>query len=689
MPKKTPHNGAPAPIAEAAATPVNQASAFDVAVIPAQAPKDSVCWRVTAVRHLSADENRGKHNVYVDVMDESGNRVQDPALQIGWTWEGRRPDEAAPPQPLDKPAGEPAGNVDLFKGQHVELWIEGDGLPSDRVENLHTDHNITEKTSDGQDGNTLFHHSFHVVFQRSRTETTSGKGTEPDSNKGTETGTEPGTGGGQPPAKVRWIGVVTAIELNLRSGPGTDFPRLVGLPEGSEVQVLEQTGEWLRVLAAGLAGFVHSGYVLWLRMGDISAEEAGALRPENPLIVPATAGFLAQRVAGIWNRYGGFLLTEANRLAVDPAVALAVLAVESKGDPFGPDGRMTIRFETHIFYHYWGKEHETTFREHFTFDPTVNWEGHLWRAGVNSPWQAFHGDQSAEWSVLELARSLNEEAALLSISMGAPQIMGFNYATIGFANALAMFQAFQGDVRNQLASLFRFMEVNQLVDAVRRGDYATFARVYNGSGREEAYAAEITRYVNTFQRLVAPAAAATLEAAPAMPAATPLPDSPVPGKPLFKVDPQLYAAWSKHIQQGFENNEVMFSRVLKAFLNPYWTTVWMYGILFGVGVAAFVVAAILAISGANVVATAIFGGLSIASFLTYFVNRPLQALEENLQFITWLGIIYNSYWTRLVYSQDSETFQVDVEETTNDAIAKIKELLEKHTERSGKRPNVS
>ena len=71
------------------------------------------------------------------------------------------------------------------------------------------------------------------------------------------------------------------------------------------------------------------------------------------------------------------------------------------------------------------------------------------------------------------------------------------------------------------------------------------------------------------------------------------------------------------------------------------------------------------------------------------MNRPLQALEENLQFITWLGIIYNTYWTRLVYSQDAETFQDDVEEATNDAILKIKELLDKHTERSGKRPNVN
>ena len=38
----------------------------------------------------------------------------------------------------------------------------------------------------------------------------------------------------------------------------------------------------------------------------------------------------------------------------------------------------------------------------------------------------------------------------------------------------------------------------------------------------------------------------------------------------------------------FENNQVMFSRVLEAFLNPYWTTVWMYRVLFGVGIAAFI-----------------------------------------------------------------------------------------------------
>jgi len=171
-------------------------------------------------------------------------------------------------------------------------------------------------------------------------------------------------------------------------------------------------------------------------------------------------------------------------------------------------------------------------------------------------------------------------------------------------------------------------------------------------------------------------------------ARSPLPPSPQPGKSLLEADPELYAAWREHMRRGFENNQTMFEQVLTGFMNPYWTTVWMYRILFGVGVAAFVVAAGMAIMGQGALSTAIFGGLSVAAFLTYFLNRPLQALEENLQFITWLGVIYNSYWTRLAYTMDLATVQQEVEATTNDTIAKIKELMDKHVERNKDRPGL-
>ncbi|MEZ4866960.1 MAG: NBR1-Ig-like domain-containing protein [Caldilineaceae bacterium] len=186
------------------------------------------------------------------------------------------------------------------------------------------------------------------------------------------------------------------------------------------------------------------------------------------------------------------------------------------------------------------------------------------------------------------------------------------------------------------------------------------------------------------------AAAATRGSVPrATPAVrSPMPASPIPGTPLAEADPELYAAWREHMHRGFENNQTMFEQVLTAFMNPYWTTVWMYRILFGVGVAAFVVAALVALLGQGALNTAIFGGLSVAAFVGYFLNRPLQALEENLQFITWLGVIYNTYWTRLAYIQKLETVQEDLEATTDDTIAKIKELMDKHTERNSSRPVI-
>jgi hypothetical protein len=151
-------------------------------------------------------------------------------------------------------------------------------------------------------------------------------------------------------------------------------------------------------------------------------------------------------------------------------------------------------------------------------------------------------------------------------------------------------------------------------------------------------------------------------------------------------DPELYAAWKHHIEQGFANNQMMFQQLLDGFLNPYWTTVWMYRILFGLGVASFLVAAGLSIFTGKEGYTLIFGGISALSLLAYFFNRPLQALEENLQFITWLGLIYNSYWTRLVYLNALPDVQQGLQDATDDAIQHIKELMAAHAKRSAARP---
>lgn len=163
-----------------------------------------------------------------------------------------------------------------------------------------------------------------------------------------------------------------------------------------------------------------------------------------------------------------------------------------------------------------------------------------------------------------------------------------------------------------------------------------------------------------------------------------LPTTP-DGKPLAQVDPVLYKAWSEHISQGFANNNTMFARVLNAFLYPYWLTVALYVALVLVGVGLFLLGVWLAIGRGEAMFGVISGGLGVAALLAFFVARPLQALEENLQFITWLGIIYNTYWSQLAVANDTATIKADLQEITQDTISQIKELQQQHATLSGAR----
>lgn len=150
-------------------------------------------------------------------------------------------------------------------------------------------------------------------------------------------------------------------------------------------------------------------------------------------------------------------------------------------------------------------------------------------------------------------------------------------------------------------------------------------------------------------------------------------------------DPELLASWHEHIKTGYKHNDELFRRILNAFLGPYYATVWMYGIIFAIGALSFIAAVTLSLVTGNAVYALAFGGLTVGAFLTFFFKWPLHTLEENLEFITWLGMIYNTYWTRLVAANDPKTTQQDLQVATNDAIAALKEMIDKHSKMRSKR----
>lgn len=182
--------------------------------------------------------------------------------------------------------------------------------------------------------------------------------------------------------------------------------------------------------------------------------------------------------------------------AIDPTVAKAILAIESGGQGYGPDGRVLIRFEPHIFMGFVDRD---TFNRHFQVGRPI-WDGaqHGYRAYPTAAFDSFHGNQAKEYSALAVAKELNVEGAYRSISMGAAQIMGFNAPRCGYASARLMYNDFADPNMQTLAFLNFVLTDPTLFAAVRNKDWRTIARLYNGPANVNTYAPLLE---NTYRKL--------------------------------------------------------------------------------------------------------------------------------------------------------------------------------------------
>ena len=494
------------------------------------------------------------------------------------------------------------------------------------------------------------------------------------------------------PEGEQWPGSVAAsLGLNLRTGPSTQHAVIQILPFGTLVTVLAELDEWLFIQAMDKRGYVSRDFILRQEEEEFQPPEGGFLRERDELMhaplappkaqqikVHPTLGTWTEQVVGdTWNQNGALILKVSEILEIDPAIAVGVLAVESGGRAFMDDGRMRIRFENHIFFDKYGRLNPEHFAKYLRFDLSRPWQGHLWRPSADKEWRTFHGDHQAEWNVFNLARTqFDPHSAKLSISMGLSQIMGFNHQYVGYDSVEEMFVSFRDSANAQVLGFFDFIRAEPIqLWALRHGDFRTFAAAYNGGGQAEHYAALIQDAAQTFTRLHTQSRLTSEgDESP------PVPWLPIPpvDSTLEGMDPALYAAWREHIIQGFRNNQEMFERVLRSFMDPYNATVRMYRMMFMVGLLSFVVAICMSIWTREALFALVFGGLSAASFITFFLSRPLRSLEENLNFITWLGVIYNSYWARLVYALNAETVQADLKEITEDFVRQIERLIERN-----------
>ncbi|MEZ4769625.1 MAG: cyclic nucleotide-binding domain-containing protein [Caldilineales bacterium] len=149
------------PVVEAQPEPEVRAAAAAV-----EAPQSSVEWRLVSARRLTPCENRGKHNIFVKVLDAAGNPY-DGALVV----QSNRGDYG---NILDRmPSGTKGpGEAEFIMWKIAEYSVfiaNPDGTPAstDFAEPIHSNFTDEAECGDGGGGgNTLFHNSFEVIFQR-------------------------------------------------------------------------------------------------------------------------------------------------------------------------------------------------------------------------------------------------------------------------------------------------------------------------------------------------------------------------------------------------------------------------------------------------------------------------------------------------------------------------------------------
>jgi hypothetical protein len=187
-------------------------------------------------------------------------------------------------------------------------------------------------------------------------------------------------------------------------------------------------------------------------------------------------------VAISFNKFAKLVRLLAKELNISPAAAHAVIATESAGHgKIG--GRMVIRFETHLFWRRWGKYNAIAFNKYWDFDEEKPWTGQTFND------KAFHGNQDLEWACVKQAVELGAETeAVISTSLGAPQILGQHWQLLKFKDPAEMFNYMNASERNQIITLFDFIQLNpEMHLALKKKNFETFVRLYNGSGQVETY----------------------------------------------------------------------------------------------------------------------------------------------------------------------------------------------------------
>lgn len=163
------------------------------------------------------------------------------------------------------------------------------------------------------------------------------------------------------------------------------------------------------------------------------------------------------------------IIIAAGRINVPAAQIKALSDVESPKGGFNANGTPKILFERHKFWQALTKLNWITKRDEM-FEKYPD---------ICNPKAGGYNDRP-QYEKLEIAATLNWDAAHESASWGFGQVMGFNWESLGYDSVRDFVTLMYASEGYQLDAVCRYIKVNNLDGALRRKDWAGFAKGYNG-----------------------------------------------------------------------------------------------------------------------------------------------------------------------------------------------------------------
>lgn len=192
------------------------------------------------------------------------------------------------------------------------------------------------------------------------------------------------------------------------------------------------------------------------------------------------------------------------RIGVGEDEVHAFLDVETLGSGFDNQGRPKMLFEPHVFFrNLTGAKRAQAVAQ-----------GLAYQKWGQSPYPR------DSYPRLKSACAIDETAALKSASWGLGQVLGENHIAAGYSTPQAMVAAMMADEELQLEAAINFIKYHKLDAALRKHDWAAFAKGYNGAGyKKNAYDTKLADAFRKWSRIKdTPWPQASLPANPPAPA---------------------------------------------------------------------------------------------------------------------------------------------------------------------------